>query len=90
MANKGTCKATDCNREVIAKGYCRKHYRMWRHGGMPKPRYKTCTTEKCHKPRYRGSLCEEHWAAAHGKGKATAAATPATPATPAAPAAASA
>ena len=29
MANKGTCKATDCNREVIAKGYCRKHYRLW-------------------------------------------------------------
>ncbi len=49
MANKGTCKATDCNREVIAKGYCRKHYRLWKAGEMPKARYKTCTFEKCRK-----------------------------------------
>jgi hypothetical protein len=67
MANKGTCKANDCNREVVARHYCRKHYRLWRAGEMPKPRYKTCTSEKCHKRRYRGSLCEEHWNAAHGK-----------------------
>lgn len=67
MANKGTCKANDCERQVIAKHYCRKHYRLWRAGEMPKPRYKTCTFEKCHKRRHRGSLCEEHWNAAHGK-----------------------
>lgn len=67
MPNKGTCKATDCEREVIAKGYCRKHYRLWRHGEMPKPRYKICTEEKCHKPRFRASLCEEHWTAKYGK-----------------------
>lgn len=88
MANKGTCKAKDCNRAVIAKHYCRKHYRMWLHGEMPKPRYKICTAEKCRKRRWRGSLCEEHWNAAHGKA-ATAAAS-AAPAAPAAPAAASA
>jgi hypothetical protein len=67
MANKGTCKAKDCDRQVIAKGYCRKHYRLWRHGAMPKARYKICTFEKCRKKRAHGSLCEEHWAAAHGK-----------------------
>jgi hypothetical protein len=82
MANKGTCKAKDCNREVIAKGYCRMHYRLWRAGEMPKPRYKTCTFEKCRKPRVRGSLCEEHWTAKHGS--KTAAAAPAAPAAPAA------
>lgn len=70
MANKGTCKVEDCNREVIAKHYCRKHYRLWRAGEMPKPRYKICTFEKCHKRRHRGSLCEEHWTAAHGKAAA--------------------
>jgi len=84
MANTGTCKDNDCNREVIAKGYCRKHYRLWKAGEMPKPRYKTCTEEKCRKPRFHSSLCEEHWNAAHGK-KTEAAATPA-PAAPAAPA----
>jgi hypothetical protein len=77
MSNKGTCKATDCEREVIAKGYCRKHYRLWRHGEMPKPRYKTCTFEKCRKPRFKGSLCEEHWTAQHGKKEETPTAAPA-------------
>ena len=66
MANKGTCKAENCEREVVAKHYCRKHYRMWTQGEMPKPRYKTCTAEKCRKPRVRGSLCQEHWTAVHG------------------------
>jgi hypothetical protein len=76
MPAKGNCKAKDCAHEVIAKGYCRKHYRLWKTGEMPKPRYKTCTTEKCRKPRFRGSLCQEHYTAAHGK-KAQAAAAPA-------------
>ena len=66
MANKGTCKANECSREVIAKGYCRKHYRLWKAGEMPKPRYKTCTFEKCRKHWFRGSLCEEHFNAARG------------------------
>ena len=85
MANKGTCKATECNREVVAKGYCRKHYRLWTHGEMPKPRYKICTFEKCRKRRYRGSLCEEHFKAT--RTAASGASAPAAPATPAAPAA---
>lgn len=80
MANNGTCKAQDCNREVVAKGYCRKHYRLWKLGEMPRPRYKTCTFEKCRKKRVRGSLCEEHWAAKHGKAAAPATAAPAAPA----------
>lgn len=82
MANKGTCKAADCNREVIAKGYCRKHYRLWKAGEMPKPRYKTCTAENCRKPRFGGSsLCEEHYKAARGTGAPQASApAPATPA----------
>jgi hypothetical protein len=85
MANKGNCKATDCAREVIAKGYCRKHYRLWKHGEMPKARYKTCTFEACHKKRYgTGSLCEEHWTTARGASRTAAAAAPAAPAAPAA------
>lgn len=79
MAAKGNCKATDCAHEAIAKGYCRKHYRLWKAGEMPKARYKTCTQEKCRKPRYRGSLCETHYAAVSGK-----AAEPAPAAAPAA------
>ena len=55
MASKGTCKAENCDKEVQAKGYCPRHYSAWRKGKMPKPRYKTCTFEKCRKPRVRGS-----------------------------------
>jgi hypothetical protein len=78
MGAKGNCKAKDCAREAIAKGYCRKHYRLWKRGEMPKPRYKICTAENCRKPRFRGSLCEQHWSG-HGK-KAKEVAQPAAPA----------
>jgi hypothetical protein len=75
MAKDGTCKASDCTRQVVGKGYCRKHYRMWKAGEMPKPRYKTCTAENCRKPRSRGSLCEEHFNAQRGKSGASPAAS---------------
>ncbi|HKD68303.1 MAG TPA: hypothetical protein VKB84_15765 [Candidatus Binataceae bacterium] len=85
MAGKGNCKAKDCAHEVIAKGYCRKHYRLWKAGEMPKARYKICTEEKCRKPRFRGSLCQDHYSAAHAKkGEAAAPAAAQAPAPPAA------
>ncbi len=77
MANKGTCKANECSREVIAKGYCRKHFRLWKAGEMPKPRYKTCSFEKCRKRWFRGSLCEEHFNSARGTQAGAPAAAPA-------------
>jgi hypothetical protein len=77
MGSKGTCKAKDCTREVIAKGYCRKHHRLWKAGEMPKARYKTCTGENCRKKRFRGSLCQEHYAAKTGAGAAAEGAAPA-------------
>jgi hypothetical protein len=76
MASKGTCKFAECESEAVARHYCRKHYRLWRAGVMPKGRYKTCTFEKCRKKRYRLSLCEEHYKAKTGAG-APAAAAPA-------------
>jgi hypothetical protein len=77
MASKGSCKAKDCAREAIARHYCRKHYRLWKAGEMPKSRYKTCTFEKCRKKRFRLSLCEEHYKAKTGKGATAPAAAPA-------------
>ena len=81
MANKGTCKATGCSTEVQAKGYCPRHYRQWRKGKLPKPRYNICHAEGCHKPRGRRGLCPEHFAKSYGKTKAQAAEAPAAPAT---------
>ncbi len=69
MASKGTCKANDCNQEVRAKGYCQRHYRQWRKGKLPKPRYRSCNAEGCHKPRARRGLCTEHFAKEYGKSR---------------------
>lgn len=80
MTSKGNCKAKDCERAAFAKHYCRKHYRLWRAGEMPKGRYKTCTFEKCRKKRFRLSLCEEHYKTKTGTGAAPAAAAPGAPA----------
>ena len=70
MANKGTCKAEGCEKDVQAKGYCPRHYSAWRKGKMPKPRYKSCNAEGCHKPQAQRGLCAEHFAKEHSKSKA--------------------
>jgi len=54
------CRIKKCKRPYRAKGYCNVHYRQWRHGKHPKPRYKICTKEGCRKPRAQGGLCAEH------------------------------
>lgn len=64
---KGTCKADGCNGPVQGKGYCARHYRLWRKGRMPKPRYKTCHAEGCRKPLLRRGLCADHLAQEYGK-----------------------
>ena len=84
MANKGNCKAENCDKPVRGKGYCDRHYRKWRKGLLGKPRYRTCNEEGCRKPRLRRALCEEHFAKKTAKAPAPAAA----PAPEAAPAAA--
>jgi hypothetical protein len=55
------CSQANCKRPYKAKGLCIAHYRAWRHGKLPKSRYKICTKEGCRKPRAaQGSLCAEH------------------------------
>lgn len=69
MANKGTCKAAGCEKDVQAKGYCPRHYREWRRGKLPKPRYNICNAEGCRKPRSRRGLCAEHFGKEYSKAK---------------------
>src|ERR1700736_6553614 len=86
MTTKGNCKAKDCAREAVGKGYCRQHFRLWKARELPKARYKTRTLEKCRKHRQgTPSLCDEPFKAKHGKpADAAAAAAPAAEAAPAA------
>jgi predicted ATP-grasp superfamily ATP-dependent carboligase len=78
MAQKQrVCKVEGCTHPYRAKGYCNVHYKKWRRGEMPKPRYKTCNygvrklkqgeKKECLKPVYRGGLCEEHYHAKYAK-----------------------
>jgi hypothetical protein len=82
MSNKGTCKAASCERAVVGKGYCQRHYRSWKRGELPKARYKTCTAEGCRKRAVNAMRCEEH-----AKRKAMSAASAPAPEAASAPAA---
>lgn len=75
------CRIEGCKRPYRAKGYCEAHYKKWRWGELPKPRYKTCVMEGCRKKRTPSGLCEEHQKAKSQEG-ATAAAQPAEGAPP--------
>jgi len=57
---KGSCKLEGCDREVVGKGYCARHYKKWRRGDLPKSRYKICTEEGCRKPRSVRAKCADH------------------------------
>lgn len=39
-----TCSVVDCDRTVLARGYCSKHYQMWRKRGNPLGRIKVPRT----------------------------------------------
>lgn len=77
MGNKGTCKAKECSGEVRAKGYCDRHYRKWKKGELPKPRYRTCNEQGCRKARARKGFCLDHFAGKGKKAKEAAAQAPA-------------
>ena len=65
------CREKDCKVPYRAKGYCVKHYRMWRQGKLgTKQRYKICAKEACRKPMVRWGLCDEHYKAAQSGAEA--------------------
>lgn len=72
MANKGTCKAAQCEVEVRAKGFCDRHYRKWRKGMMGKPRHRSCNEKDCGKAPHRRGLCEAHYLKHYSKAPAAA------------------
>ncbi len=77
------CSVDGCKREYRAKGYCKAHYRAWRHGKLAKPRYTRCHTYACTQPMAtnRHGFCEKHFQDYYVKGMEQAHA-PAAPAKP--------
>lgn len=73
------CKLESCKREYKAKGYCKTHYREWRHGKFGNARYTACSDIGCFKPMAtnRFGYCETHYQAYYVKGLAPKTAAPA-------------
>ncbi len=69
-ANRKPCSVQGCGREYRAKGYCRHHYKEWRHGKFGKVRYKSCKEFECFKPmaQNRHGFCEAHFQSYYVKG----------------------
>jgi hypothetical protein len=67
MADAITCKAADCDKAVKAKGYCEKHFALWRKGKMGKPRHPSCNEAGCGKAPSRRGLCPEHFTKHYSK-----------------------
>jgi hypothetical protein len=63
-----TCAIEGCDKEVLARGWCSKHYYRWRRSGdpltarakLPVGTYTTCTVEGCEKPHFTAGLCDMH------------------------------
>lgn len=74
-----TCRIENCKGEYKAKGYCRTHYKAWRHGKYGQARFKQCGDASCAKPMTvnRHGLCEEHFQNYFVKGMAQAKPAPA-------------
>jgi hypothetical protein len=62
------CTIDGCGKEVLARGWCSKHYYRWRRSGdpltarakLPNGAHTTCTVEGCEKPHFTGGLCDMH------------------------------
>ena len=69
-ASGKSCKVKGCKRHYRAKGYCKSHYRQWRHGKFAKARFKRCHDYGCTKPMAmnRHGYCEEHFVNFYVKG----------------------
>jgi len=55
---KRICTAPDCDRPHLARGWCDRHYRIWRTSAADVPR---CSEEDCHDPVRARGLCGMHW-----------------------------
>lgn len=76
-----TCKHEGCAKPADAgKGYCARHYAMWRAGKLAKPRYKTCRVQGCRKAIKARGRCEEHFARDYPGKRAPASEAPPAPA----------
>ena len=61
-----TCKESDCEAVVVARGWCRKHYMRWKRHGDPQVRSapkmkKVCVVSGCAEVSKSKSMCQKHY-----------------------------
>jgi hypothetical protein len=63
----GTCKIEGCGEDVVARGWCRRHYARWHTTGDPGPAglkrlpdHAPCSVDGCDKPNFANGYCEMH------------------------------
>lgn len=62
------CVAQGCPRRIYARGFCRRHYKMWRTSAppelsrhVPAGTYSACSVDGCDRPNYAKSVCFKHY-----------------------------
>lgn len=62
--DSGVCAIEGCDRDVVARGWCRRHYARWYTKGdldaRPWQRQETCTVEDCDRAAESGGYCSMH------------------------------
>lgn len=62
--DSGVCTIEGCDRDVVARGWCRRHYARWYTKGdleaRPWQRQETCTVEGCERDAESGGYCAMH------------------------------
>ena len=63
-SHKRVCAIDDCEKPVLARGWCNAHYRRWRSHGDPLKmvivRHTGCSVEGCDRPHYMKTYCLMH------------------------------
>src|SRR5882757_8599654 len=74
---KSTCTVSNCDRPVLARGWCGTHYARWRDAGSVRedqpirvmvPKSGTCSVEGCPRPRHTKGFCTTHYWRYYTKG----------------------
>lgn len=68
-----TCTIPDCEKPLLARGWCSAHWTRWQRHGHPlaggtprKPAPEICRSEGCSNPPHSRGLCATHWRRAMG------------------------
>src|SRR5699024_9385572 len=71
--NTKTCSIENCGKNIVARGWCVKHYYRWKRNGDPERLVSsdypdTCSVDNCDRKFYAHNLCQKHYGRLRGSG----------------------